>query len=729
MNPISAWTINVQSELSTTAPIFEKSFLNFIVEVKCTDNSVFIICIWPNNGRIAFRAAYAITSTFNLEEIKEKEDLVEISLSTTLGTYKMTLEFSDAKNPIVHYITQFTPYKPILIPFWPRDIIPLTLNGNIENTAGKVHIQQVGARSGLQYFSLTKPVTGSVFYFQNLSAINPFFEATKTSGAETVGGDWPELGFRLPAVIEEPLPDKPVILSDAYVLLSNNIPKDNLEGTQEFLTHLGALYRHIPKPELTYHNWMTSAKTALHDLINNKGCWTNSCGLSYLNAYLCDYKTPPEIMVQLAVILPLSEYEKWLSKDIPVINDLKKGLNTFYDSNIKCISRWLPAMADNLDQSEEQKKEYVMDSWYLYHPLMNLSRLALDGDKNAEKLLLDSLEYAIGVAHFFDYEWPVFYKMDTLKVIKAETQPGEGGEKDVPGSYAHLMLNVWKLTKQKRYLNEAVKASKKLEGLGFDLFYQANNTAFAAGALLRLYKEFKEEIYLQLSYVCLAGILKNAQLWEPNYGYSKHYHSFFGVFPLNDAPYRAAYEEFEVYTALYDYMKEALGLKILDAVKVLLPEFIKYTVHRLPYYFPPMLHKDALAKEVKTGEINSTIWIPLEDIYDGWDLCGKIGQEVYGAGLPFGIVSRQYFKIPNTGLIVFCEYPLTNIKKTNNSLQFKIIGSADFTSLVKIISDKEEMPEITLKNKTAKIEAVRRTKKEIDFQIEGNSTINLSWKS
>jgi hypothetical protein len=81
-----------------------------------------------------------------------------------------------------------------------------------------------------------------------------------------------------------------------------------------------------------------------------------------------------------------------------------------------------------------------MDSWYLHHPLLNLSRLALKGDEVAKKLFLDSLDFSIKVAHHFDYEWPVFYRIDTLEVLKAETQPGKGGEKDVPGLYAHIML-------------------------------------------------------------------------------------------------------------------------------------------------------------------------------------------------------------------------------------------------------------------------------------------------
>src|SRR5690606_9894815 len=140
------------------------------------------------------------------------------------------------------------------------------------------------------------------------------------------------------------------------------------------------------------------------------------------------------------------------------------GLPAFYKDDLKTIVRWLPKLESQLDHSEEQKKPNVMDSWYLYHPLMNLARLTQRGDKTAKKILMNSIDYAIKVARTFDYNWPVFYQMETLKIIKEETAPGEGGELDVPGSYADLMLKMWSITKKKKYINEAKRSVKKLEG-------------------------------------------------------------------------------------------------------------------------------------------------------------------------------------------------------------------------------------------------------------------------
>jgi hypothetical protein len=195
--------------------------------------------------------------------------------------------------------------------------------------------------------------------------------------------------------------------------------------------------------------------------------------------------------------------------------------------------------------------------------------------------------------------------MDTLEVLKAETAEGMGGEKDVAGIYAHVMLQAWELTHEKRYLNEAEKAAQTLQGKGFQVFYQANNTAFSAGALLRLYKITKKELYLNLSYMCLAGIFRNTQLWDCNYGYGKNLPTFFALFPLNDAPYTAVYEEQEVFCALHDYLKHVEGLDILPSVRMLIAEYIRYLVDRAVYYYPIMLPAEMLEENPRSER-----WIP-----------------------------------------------------------------------------------------------------------------------
>lgn len=735
MNTITPWTATVQTDLKDGEILLEKTMLGYTFEICNAGNSVWLTAKWPNGAKVAFRTAFGMNSNFEIHNLVDDGDVIVIELGTRIGKYEVRLQFPDAHLPLFHYTTTFNPDLPLLIPFWPRDIVALPANGNVENTSGTIHTHQVGARTGLLYATSKRPKAATFFYFQNLSAIRDYCNATETSLAETVGGSWPEIGFQLPVANDKPLPEKKnYIIADAYVLLSEENPESDFEITQNFLNHLAVIYPLVPKPETRYHDWPDIAQSGLNDLYDSKGCWTESDGIPYLNAYVADYKTPVELMVQLAVLLPVSEYLKWSGNKHKIHALLRSGLENFYDGSIKSMVRWLPSLADNLDQSEEQKKDMVMDSWYLHHPLMNLAKLALSGDKDAEKLLLESIDYPIKVAHRFKYEWPVFYKMDTLEVIKKETAPKDGGETDVAGSFSHLMLLVWELTGDKKYFHEAEKASKKLLGLGLDIFYQANNTAFSAGALLQLYKETKEEQYLNLSYACIAGIFKNVHLWDCQYGHAKDYSTYFAVYPLNDAPYTAAYEELEVYAACYHYLVAAEGIEILPSVKLLLSELIRFTLNRIAYYYPPLLPDDLFSDEVKSGYVNRNLWIPIEDLQDGWIKSGTVGQEVYGAGLAFGIVPRQYRKIKGERFMVYCDYPIHNFKSSPyKSASFKVIGDARFNCRMLILNDTKIRPgNFTVTVGTGKnekeIKLLQTSDKQLEYAIPGDSKVTVRWK-
>jgi len=729
INSVTPWTATVQADIENSELLFETELLQYKLQLFNSGDSIWLTAIWPNAASIAFRLAFGMNSDFEQVSVNDVGGSILITSSTRLGDYRINLSFPENQAAIFRYTTSFQAAFPILIPFWPRDIVPLTKDGKVENTTGIIHTHQVGARSGQLFFSMTKPKRGSVFYFQNLSAMSDYCDAAETSLAETVGGQWPEIGFEFPVNSEKPLPsDKEFIISDAFVLLDEDLPEKDFTITSQFLDHLATIYLLLPKPVPAYQDWLPIADQVLTDLYHNKGCWKLTNGVPYLNAYVGDYTTPTEIMVQLGVLLPLHEYLEWAEKKHPVFDDLNKGLKDFYDERVKSIVRWHPALEDELDKSEEQKREMVMDSWYLHHPLLNLSRLALKGDKTARMLFMESVDYAIKVAHHFDYEWPVFYKMTTLEVLKPETTPGNGGEKDVPGSYAHIMLMAYQLTNEKRFLNEAVKALKSLDGLGFDIFYQANNTAFTAGALAELYKETNDKNYLELSYCCLAGIFKNVHIWECNYGYGKNFPNFFSVFPLNDAPYTAAYEELEVYAALHHYLLVTQDIDILPSLKILIPEFIKYAVSRLSFYYPNLLPQEMISEDVKNGEVQKDLWIPLEDIYDGWEKSGQVGQEVYGAALPFGIIPRQYFMIKNLDAMAFINYPVTNFRLGKKSVTFHVNGSSQLSARLMFFGiSKKVQSRIKVEVKEKSVYRLINAKPSNQFEFPAGNRVRITW--
>lgn len=726
--PLSAWAIQAVGELPNLAPIAVLKTTEVHVEVRLSEQCLSLVYHWPKQAKTVFRPIFSPVAKLTFKDLQQQEDGVRVRINSVEAFYELNLVIPTAKSIICFTVTMI-PKQDLMVPFWPKDLLNFGAAWQLLST-GKIHTHQVGNRSGILFYGLSKPAIGDVLYFQNLGSFNAYFEATETTGADLVGGNWPEIGFSLPPSSAKPLiAGKAYCISDAVVAFTHETAKDDRAICQSYLTQLAAIYPYIKRPEPIYHHWLETVEKGLAGIARHKGCWTFADGHHYLNAYVSDYATPPEIMVQLAVLLPLIEYMAWKGeKGHELIDQLKAGLPSFYKKDMGTVVRWLPALEKLLDHSEEQKKPNVMDSWYLYHPLMNLARLAQKGDTQAKQMLMDSIDYAIKVARTFNYEWPVFYQMETLKVIKAETAEGEGGELDVPGSYADLMLKVWELTKERKYLTEAKRSVKKLAGLGFSTFYQANNTAYGAVALLKLFKETGDKRYLEMSYVNLAGIFNNMQLWEMDYGHGKNFSTFFSIFPLKDAPYTAAYEEQEVYAALSEYLQVAKGLNILPAVKLLIAEFIKYIPSRIHAYYPPLLPEEMLSPEPKTGEIDQELWVAIEDLQDGREPSGQVGQEVYGAGVAFGIVPRQYFMV-HPAIYVFVDYPVERYQKKRSSVQFNIGGSELLTCTIVIETTKGDSYGFSAKLKNGDDLVIKSiSSQRSELKVKGNQQVVLAWK-
>src|SRR5690606_13037215 len=154
-----------------------------------------------------------------------------------------------------------------------------------------------------------------VFYFQNLTALSEACEATETTAAETVCGAGPELGSRFHTTEDKSFPPKGPVVLPAIVFLLDVIPTDVLQVHYQCLDALTSNYVQLPKPEPKYQDLVKIAEESLQSITLHNGCWTYAGGHSYLNAYLGDYKTPAEIMVQLAVLLPLKEYLSWKGEE------------------------------------------------------------------------------------------------------------------------------------------------------------------------------------------------------------------------------------------------------------------------------------------------------------------------------------------------------------------------------------------------------------------------------
>jgi hypothetical protein len=739
---VSPWMLSLERELGEERPAssWSYSLQDFQFNILEGDQSLWVLVTFPKGGEIALRAAYCPYNHIEISDMRTIGDGiengypkgVEIHLSSVTGEYRVRLEFLHPARPLVRCTTALTPAAPLFVPYFPRDIIPLGTMENLLHPEGVIYTRQVGPRTGMVYFSLTKPHGGSVMYFQNLTSLNDYAQKTGTSLVEVVGGTWPELGLSLPAALEEPLEaGKEIVISDAYIDFHASTPGDDLEMSRQFLDSLAQIYLALPRMETEYRDWPGIVKKSLRDL-NNEKCWTTIRNVKYLNAYVGDMETPPESMVQMSVLLPMLEYADWAGEEIPMSRDILATLPKFFDEKANVYGRWLISEQHKLDGSEDHKKPRVMDSWYLYHSLLNLSRLALRGDQTAKKLFLDSIDYAVEVARKFKYRFPVFYDLDAMEVIKEESKEGHGGENDVAGQYAHLMMQAWDLTGEDRYLEEAKKAAKSLQGLGFNMMYQANSTIFSSGALLRLWKETGDDLFLNLSYLAIANIFNNMWLWECNYGYARDYSTFFALFPLKDAPYTAVYEEIEAVAAFHDYLSYLDG-SAPEWLKILIPEFIRVLMFKGGFYYPPILPEEMITQEPKTGEINKKLWIPLEDIHDGREQAGQVGQEIYGAGLPFGLVPRHYHRLEDDGFMIYLDYPTMNYRQEEDGrISFHVFGDPRLRCRMRILpTGRKSLPEVEAEanHDGNRIPLKRRTTDEGHFEYEvfGDHTVHLKW--
>jgi len=200
------------------------------------------------------------------------------------------------------------------------------------------------------------------------------------------------------------------------------------------------------------------------------------------------------------------------------------------------------------------------------------------------------------------------------------------------------------------------------------------------------------------------------------------------MFPLNDAPYTAAYEEQEVFAALHNLLLYAEAEDLLPSVAMMIPEFLKYIVNRAPYYYPPNLPKEMLSDEIKTGQVDHKLWIAIEDIHDGWEKSGTVGQEVYGAGVCFGIVPRHFYKVPEEDFIVFVEYPTAEYKFRKGQVSLRLKGNERLTCRMLIINRGNKHPFFTVKNNSGEMNGKLTKDGHLEFYVNGNQKIKINWK-
>lgn len=459
-------------------------------------------------------------------------------------------------------------------------------------------------------------VQGGIFYFQNFTSLNDYFSCEQVAPRECVTINSSGFGYERPSNYR-PLRQESTVITDAYLYLSAGLATSESSIAADLIAALARVYAVMEKPPLEENDWQEISRHLLIDLQDSR-CQATVSGDLYFRSYVAVPRlNRAEAITQLDILEGLTRYEKAYGDVTTLDETLSQNLYRFYNQQHHTMVN---------DAPNEGVQEG--DSWYAIHIHLALSRLAKWGDVNARTLLFLSIEKLVAFAKAVNYEFPVFFRYGDNSAIS-------GSEPDATGGFIYIMLDAYELSRNADYLHEAKAAAEHLAGHNFNYAYEAHFTAATCAALARLYRLTSEPRYLDMSYMPFANLMALSWLWECDYGYAKDYRTFFGLAPMAGAGVITMMEQHHSWTYLREY-RDLVGQELPSGMQNLLQGFIAYTPMVLKYSLPPFLPSAAFFSGPTVYESYNvaTLQIPLEDLREGWQKSGSLGQQLYGAGGP-----------------------------------------------------------------------------------------------
>jgi hypothetical protein len=725
----SATLLAFQAELSTGSLILHHRFRfgDLAGEVCEGSDSLWAILRSPKGGGLALRVAY-VPGGFDKVSMKgsRTNQTINIVAHSVLGRHDVIVRYHPSELSRLVATTRLTPSSAVVLPFIPRDLYILDIHDDPAGASGQVEAAQRGLNTGLLYLRSDLPAFGSVLYVQNFSALNTYFQATGTRPDGVVGGDWPELGYQPPTIATaEALPgaalpaDHPVTLSEVILVIREQIPPDEAESARYFVQMLGEAYKALDLPPVEYRDWVARARRTISHLARSPKATVRFGGRRYAHPYTdSEY---PDSMVQLALLAPLDDYSRWSGRPLVLAEEFESGLARFWDPRLRTFRRYLPNVGDAKDAD-------AVDSWYLYHPLMNLGRLALAGNTTARELFEKSIGFGIRAARHFKYLWPIQYKVTDFSIITAAAADGRG-QTDVGGLYAWVMIQAYELMREEGFLREAEAAINAAKGARFNLNYQANLTAWGAAACMRLWRITNQEQYRLQSYVYIASFFHNSAIWNSRIGHASRYRNFLGVTCLQDAPYMAIYECFDSFAAFEQLLRDS-GPELEPAARMLVSEYCRYALDRAWYYYPDALPAEALSDHQRNGHIDRSLSFPLEDLYVDGQPAGQVGQEIYGAGAALVFATRSFHNIRGAPFRLFCDHFIMAMERVSErSVSIRLGGGETcMAQLAMVKTGKLALPQFVVQAAGGdRIRARRRLKDRAEFHVPASGRVLISW--
>lgn len=696
-------------------------------EIHLRGNMVWIVLRREGEGGLALRMP-VLSPDAECTALAQDGALVVLECRGAIGTARLTVRGEPFGVEQLRATLEFTAAEDVALPELPRDLVPFDAAGDPGGTRVRIEVVQRKLNTGFVYFTLERPDFGKVLYLQNLTALNDYFNATGSKPENAVGGDGQALGYVPPRNADTGkavLPaGRTLTLYDTILVVRGYPRQAEDDSAWQFLDMMGSVYGWLDPPAPAFRNWVGRAGATIHDLLHADEARTEHYGHVYFHPYTASEY--PDAMVQASLVSALDEWGRWTGVRHPLAREIVAGLDRFYDEKLQTLRRYLPDVGADKDAD-------AVDSWYYYHPLLNLSNIALGGDPaiagKARELFFASLDYGIRSAHHFGYKWPILYRIDTFEVIREVAESDQRGQTDVGGIYAWVMLQAFELSHERRYLDEAEKAIAAARGMRFNLNYQANLTAWGAAACIRLWRITGDKQHLAQSYVYLASFFHNAQAWESEIGLARHSRNFMGVTCLEDAPYMAAYECFDSFAAFERYL-DLGGPDLIAAVRLLVGEFCRHALGRAWFYYPDALPPEAIATTNRNGHVARHLNFPLEDLYPDDQPAGQVGQEVYGGGAAMVYATRAFHRIEGAPFLLFCDCFVRAVHQLDDrTVHFGVDGAHGVTARLALVPRERGagLPRGTLRTSTGRAIALEVREDRLEAEVPVPADLVLSW--
>lgn len=506
-------------------------------------------------------------------------------------------------------------------------------------------------------YGYSQSLDATLLYWLDLSELNPFLQATHYTPSATPSRRGHTLGHNLSVTDLRALPVGQVVpIYDSYVYLAPGEPDDEVAMFRRYLEQASDIYDRIAVPGDPLPDWADFGRRTLADL-QDPDTWVELDGQRYWRAYVGDTRQSAELITQLDVGLAVARYAARYGEGAQLALEIGRGLASFYNPRFEMVQNSGP-----LSVTGDQGRG---DTWYELGHALKLAEWGLMGNETARQLALDSAGAWMDYAHAVDYEFHLFYNFPDPAAPESAWK-GTGREPDCAGGYAYYVLLLHELTGEARYLDEARAAIEHLRGHGFTLAYETHITAQAAAAAAWLWQLTGDTTYLDLSYGPVANLVRLSWLYEVDYGPAAKARTFFGLMPTQRAAVITPKEQYEAWIYLSEYLRRAHG-HLEPSVEKLVSEFCKHTLLTLPYAFPPLLPEGVATVHPAAYETVSRnrldLYIPLEDMRDGWSEWGAIGQEVYGAGMAPTLAALAYQQVA-PGVVVYSGYPIVRAEGT-----------------------------------------------------------------